>query len=95
MDKFFDAFVAAFFWIKTFLSPFVIGLVAAFFLWYGMGGTAGHVLAQLALAAGICGGIAFAEYVRRNKLEWLPPEERPDMQQKDADGENFDRKDGE
>lgn len=93
MDKFFDAFVIAFFWIKSFLSPFVIGLVAAFFLWYGMGGTAGHILAQLVLAAGICGGIAFAEYVRRNNLEWLPPEERPDMKQQDAGEESVGRKD--
>ncbi|MFN0177121.1 MAG: hypothetical protein ACKVU0_20940 [Saprospiraceae bacterium] len=71
----FDRIVNVYFWIKFFLSPFVIGLLLAAFLWFKYDNLYCRIGSMVCLSAGIIVGIRFAENMRKNYGYGLNPEE--------------------
>jgi hypothetical protein len=75
----FVRFLNIYFWIKIFLSPFVIGLLFAFVSWFKYNNVYGQIGAMLCITAGTVVGIFFAEHIRKTSDEAFIPNE-PEVQ---------------
>ncbi len=60
----FTTFVEGLFWLRIFISPFLIGVIAGLVCWFTLE-VPGKILAVLFGAGGLLGGYFLAEYARR------------------------------
>lgn len=55
----------AYFWIRVFLSPFFIGIMAGYVAWYNIGGFYGQLAGAVIVGVGAIAGIKFANHMQK------------------------------